>query len=393
LKNPAGIRLYEIVRQNSLSSFGTTKLQGVEIHFWNQEGPLLKSRVWNERIVELPVPADQVRNSSELLSAWTVAANDVKFPIDVVYTWVDGSDENWLRSKASALKIENSSHFTDNAIDEARFADHDELRFSLRSIDQFAPWVRKIWLVTAGQTPQWLDSSNPRIQIVKHEDIWPSPAGLPTFNSHAIEANLHKISGLAEHYLYFNDDVMLGRPVAPELFFHPNGITKFFHSRALVDFGPTLPGESASTTAAKNARTLIEEAFNVTFSRKFYHVPAPISRTVMNEAESSFPKAFQQTRESSFRKSTDIAASGSMYLNYAYATGHAVPGSIRYDYIDPATTDGRARMEKVILRRSLDVICVNDGATAQTVEQREDTDRYIREALGRMYPVKSSFEL
>nr|WP_240974703.1 stealth family protein [Arthrobacter sp. SF27] len=368
-------------------------MQGVEIHFWDQGESILESLVWNDRIVATTNSDADRQPDQEICSAQSPATQDVSFPIDVVFTWVDGTDPEWLKRKASALQIHDPDLFTDSAIDAARFADHDELRYSLRSIEQFAPWVRKIWIVTAGQTPPWLNTTNPRIQVVDHEDIWPSPKGLPTFNSHAIEANLHRIPDLAEYYLYFNDDVLLGRPIAPELFFHANGITKFFQSRALVDFGPTVPGENASTTAAKNARQLIQQAFGVTFSRKFYHVPAPISRKIMTQAEERFRNAFQRTREASFRTATDIAPSGSMYLNYAYAAGHAVPGSIRYDYIDPATDDGRRRMENVIRRRHLDVICVNDGATEQSLEEREETDSYIRHALGRMFPVKSSFEL
>ncbi|AUI52703.1 stealth family protein [Arthrobacter crystallopoietes] len=388
-----GVRIYELVKAERSSTFSTTPLQGVEIHFWKRDESGLNSLVWNDRVVELTSSDTDLQPDEEIRSAQSKATHDVSFPIDIVYTWVDGADPEWLKRKASALQIHDPELFTDSAIDAARFADHDELRYSLRSIEQFAPWVRKIWIVTAGQTPPWLDTSNPRIHVVDHEDIWPSPEGLPTFNSHAIEANLHRIPGLADYYLYFNDDVLLGRPIAPELFFHPNGITKFFHSRALVDFGPTLPGENASTTAAKNARGLIQQAFGMTFSRKFYHVPAPISRRIMNQAEERFSEAFQRTRASSFRAATDIAPSGSMYLNYAYAAGHAVPGSIRYDYIDPATIDGRKRMEDVIRRRHLDVICVNDGATEQSLEEREETDRYIRLALARMLPVKSSFEL
>lgn len=389
----AGVRIYELVKAERSSTFSTTPMQGVEIHFWNEDESVLKSLVWNDRIMELTNPATDHQPGKEIRSAQSQATQDVSFPIDIVFTWVDGADPEWLKRKASALQIHDPELFTDSAIDAARFADHDELRYSLRSIEQFAPWVQKIWIVTAGQTPPWLNTSNPRIRVVDHEDIWPSPEGLPTFNSHAIEANLHRIPGLADYYLYFNDDVLLGRPIAPELFFHPNGITKFFQSRALVDFGPTLPGENASTTAAKNARELIQQAFGMTFSRKFYHAPAPISRKIMNQAEERFPEAFQRTRESSFRTATDIAPSGSMYLNYAYAAGYAVPGSIRYDYIDPATNDGRKRMEDVIRRRHLDVICVNDGATEQSIEEREETDRYIRLALARMFPVKSSFEL
>ncbi|MFD0331960.1 hypothetical protein ACFQZC_36840 [Streptacidiphilus monticola] len=89
------------------------------------------------------------------------------------------------------------------------------MRYSLRSIHQYAPWVRRIHLVTAGQRPVWLNTDHPDIRVVDHREIFSDPDALPTFNSHAIESQLHHIDGLAEHFLYLNDDVLFGRLVSP----------------------------------------------------------------------------------------------------------------------------------------------------------------------------------
>ena len=101
-----------------------------------------------------------------------------------------------------------------------RFADNNELRYSIRSLYKFAPWVRNIYLLTNGQIPRWLNIDHPRIKVLTHAQIFQNQSHLPTFSSPAIEANMHNIQhqGLSEHYLYFNDDVMLGRPVQPEDF-------------------------------------------------------------------------------------------------------------------------------------------------------------------------------
>ncbi|XP_037073450.1 N-acetylglucosamine-1-phosphotransferase subunits alpha/beta-like [Pollicipes pollicipes] len=106
-----------------------------------------------------------------------------------------------------------------DAVAPSRFADSQELRYSLRSLERFAPWVRRVYLVTNGQIPDWLALDSARLTLVTHEEIFPDASHLPTFSSPAIEAHLHRITGLSERFLYFNDDVLLGRPVWPEDFY------------------------------------------------------------------------------------------------------------------------------------------------------------------------------
>ena len=139
--------------------------------------------------------------------------------VDAVYTWVDGADP-WHREAASAgvpalaraLGVEH--RFRD-------FGAASTLRYSLRSLARHAPWLRRVWVVTAGpsQRPRWLrvaaSPGEPGVHLVHHASIFPPEAiaqgALPTFNSCAIELNLHRIPGLAECFLYLNDDVLLLR--------------------------------------------------------------------------------------------------------------------------------------------------------------------------------------
>ncbi|XP_062580822.1 N-acetylglucosamine-1-phosphotransferase subunits alpha/beta-like [Saccostrea cucullata] len=107
----------------------------------------------------------------------------------------------------------------DEDISSSRFEDNDELRYSLRSVEKFAPWIRHVFIVTNGQIPHWLDLENPRVTVVTHEDIFPNKSHLPTFSSPAIEANIHRIPGLSKKFIYMNDDVMFGKEVWPEDFF------------------------------------------------------------------------------------------------------------------------------------------------------------------------------
>ena len=391
----AGFELYEVVAHSTHHSFVSGRAQGVRIYFWDLDTATQRivSRVHNSRVQELPdVQSDPQGFLKALEESNRPLADQVDFPIDAVYTWVDGTDEEWQRLKASAQTDQSGDSLIQDALAAARFADHDELRYSLRSIEQYAPWIRKIWIVTNGQVPTWLDTENPNVQVVSHEEIWPTPEGLPNFNSHAIEACLHRIEGLAEHYLYFNDDMILGRPVSPSRFFHGNGVSKFFYSRALVDFCDISEEDNASTIAAKNAREAMKSQGGSTASRKFFHTPSPLRRSVTERLEKTYPELFAVTRRAQFREQTDVAVAGSFYFNVAGAMGAAVPARIGYDYIDPAIEDGRRRMLRVIAKHDKDTICVNDGSTDETDEQRIETDLFIRKSLEEFLPVASRFE-
>ncbi len=140
--------------------------------------------------------------------------------IDLVYLWVDGSDPKWVEKRNACIgRSEEKSGLNCKG----RYADNDELKYSLRSAELYAPWIRRIFIVTDEQTPRWLDTSNPKIRIVDHKEIMPAVC-LPCFNSTVIEHHLHKIPGLAERFLFSNDDTFFNRPVAPDDFFAPDGL-------------------------------------------------------------------------------------------------------------------------------------------------------------------------
>jgi hypothetical protein len=148
--------------------------------------------------------------------------------IDVVVAWVNGRDpkhrakrKRYLADPGADTKPERA------ATDERRFSDNDEIRFCLRSIRNHAPWVRTIWLVTDDQVPAAIDrrrAEQHNIRIVDHREIFRGNEQLlPTFNSLAIETMLWRIEGLADRFLYFNDDMMLVGPVEPTDFFSNDG--------------------------------------------------------------------------------------------------------------------------------------------------------------------------
>lgn len=136
--------------------------------------------------------------------------------IDFVILWVDGDDPDWREEFRKARIAENAD------ASEIRYRDWRNLHYWFRAVDKFAPWVRRIHFITWGHLPKWLNISHPKLHIVNHSEFIPSEF-LPTFNSNAIELNIHRIEGLAEHFVLFNDDTFLGRASSPEEFFR-NGL-------------------------------------------------------------------------------------------------------------------------------------------------------------------------
>ena len=139
--------------------------------------------------------------------------------IDFVVTWVDMNTPEW---KNEFARYAGGRDNEKNGVSEARFRDYGFLKYWFRGVEKFAPWVRKIHFVTYEQKPEWLDVSNPKINWVDHRDFIPQQF-LPTYNSVVIERYMHKIPGLAEHFVYFNDDFYITSPIGPERFFK-NGL-------------------------------------------------------------------------------------------------------------------------------------------------------------------------
>lgn len=135
--------------------------------------------------------------------------------IDFVVMWVDGNDPEWQKEKNRYNPKSNA----DGTI--YRYRDWDLLQYWFRGVEKFAPWVRKIHFITWGHIPKWLNTKNPKLNIVKHEDYIPKQY-LPTFSANPIENNIHRIKDLSDNFVLFNDDTYLIRPVNPSNFFDGN---------------------------------------------------------------------------------------------------------------------------------------------------------------------------
>ncbi|QOV37271.1 stealth family protein [Streptomyces ferrugineus] len=314
--------------------------------------------------------------------------NDVTFPVDVVYTWVDG-EQPQMRAKRARYQGQGIAEILDKETNASRYTSHDELKYSLRSLAMYADFVRHIYIVTDGQQPHWLDDGAPGITVVDHRDIFP-PDVLPVFNSHAIETRLHHIPGLSEHYLYFNDDVFVGRRVTAEHFFHGSGLMKIPVSPLKIGVGKPHAEETATNSASKNVRRLLLEKFGRMTTNNFMHTPLPQQRETLRALEGLFPEDIRRTTASRFRSPQDIALTAPLLYQYALMTGHGVPGKYSFRYVNISRPDAGKRLADLRHNRRFDFFCLNDVDVPP--EEREQVGVRMNEFLEDYFPFPSPFE-
>lgn len=405
------VRVYELFTAAGTETVLGDERLACDIEFWDVAGPKAvdaQGNVAPEGSWLAPVPnrwADILppdeRHTTEVSREGGLTVPTLGFlrtphifsmdePIDAVYTWVDGDDPEWLERKASAHAATGLGDLHVTAASSSRFQSRDELRYSMRSLDMYADWIRHVYLVTDDQVPPWLDTSHPKLTVVSHREMFGDRGRLPTFNSHAIESQLHHIRGLSEHFIYLNDDVFFGRPVAPEQFFTGNGLSLMFVSKAKLGLGPASVLDPPVMSAAKNNREIIEKSFGSLVSNKFKHVPHSLRRSVLAEMEDTFPGEFERTGSSQFRQPTDISIAASLHHYYAYATGRGVTGSLRYFYADIARADTPDRLARLLRSRDYDVFCLNDHDSSNV--DLDEQACMLGQFLKTYFPLPSSFE-
>ncbi|MFI9341270.1 stealth conserved region 3 domain-containing protein [Streptomyces sp. NPDC052773] len=314
--------------------------------------------------------------------------DEVRFPVDAVYTWVDGDDPA-MAAKRRAHQALADHGIAPRETGASRYTSHDELRYALRSLEMYAGFVRHVYLVTDAQLPAWLDPRAEGLTVVDHRDILPADA-LPVFNSHAIESRLHHIPGLSERYLYFNDDVFINRPVRAEHFFHGNGIARIPLSPLKLGVGDPHPLEPAPNSAGKNTREVIRRFHGRQIRHKSLHTPHPQLLSVMREMEALGIEELRRTAYSRFRSTADVAPASTLHHHWAIATGRGVPADYRFRYVQLGSPDMRRRLARLAAGEDVDFFCLNDVDTAPA--ERAAARSAIRAFLERKYPFPSRWE-
>jgi hypothetical protein len=257
----------------------------------------------------------------------------------------------------------------------------------MRSLALHAPWVRQVFLVTAGHVPEWLACEH--VTVVDHTEIIDG-ACLPTFNSHAIEANLHHIDGLSEQYLYLNDDVLVTAPLAPTQLFTPDGRSRYFpDATAVLTEGDVGPDDSPIDAATKNVRSLLHER-GVRIDTKMHHAPHAQQRSVLFEIEEAFPAEVARTRSSRLRAPTDVNVATALHHWYAASGGRSVEGELSVEYVNVASRWARLQLRRVLQDRDRDIVCLNETGVAPGDETK--VDRLVTRFSNAAFPVRSRFE-
>lgn len=319
------------------------------------------SATWNTWI------ASRTRTPSGV-RAW----NHIEFPIDAVFMWVDGADPDWDSKRRARLANSPTTWRLDedhDAVSSARFVSRDEIYYSVTAIKSFMPWVRTIYIVTDGQVHQRIAQEYPDVRFVDHSDIFPDPSVLPVFNSQAIESCLHRIQGLAEHFICFNDDVMVVRPLAPTTFFDANGAARFFPSNVKINHGAN--SDAPHLQAGSNNRDVVLKECGFEITNAMLHTPLPHLRSVVAELEAQHPDKFVSTRGSAFRSPGDISALSSLAQYYGWATGRYVPSSMNYRYLRLSGPLLRYRMMNILRDNQLDVVALGEPLPTDRIHQDE----------------------
>lgn len=234
----------------------------------------------------------------ELKDNWSADENYAcDFPIDLVILWCDDTPD--FRAKRIYWQNKLGLQQNQNIISE-RFETVDELKYLLRSVEMYAPWINHIFLVTDNQCPTWLNLDNPKITIVDHKEILPLDV-LPTFNSYAIEAYLHKTPHLSEHFIYANDDMLFSQPVSPQFFFDRNGnpIIRLREDFSFVD--------NNHARVILHSYDLVEQKYKIKFKNRYHlhHCTDAYRKSYYADVFEKFKSEFEQTGSHQFRQDTD----------------------------------------------------------------------------------------
>ena len=230
---------------------------------------------------------------------------NAKMPVDIVFTWVNDKDEMWKAQKQHYAQL--SQDVALYAKDDARFEEHNELFFAVKSVQKFLPWVRYIFIITDNQQPEWLDPENPQIKIIDHKMLI-DERFLPTFNSHVIEAHLHKIPNLSENFIYFNDDVFVAKPLQKSHFFKPNGLASLFLSVKNLDKMYAKGTATPTLLASMNSRRLLRKLYGQELNAQtpLIHSYIPLKKSVFEKIWQTFPDEIEAFLSNKFRSKNDL---------------------------------------------------------------------------------------
>lgn len=329
----------------------------------------------------------------------------MKDKIDAVVLWVDGSDPKFILDKQTITgKIDASDHYSDG---DMRYRDYGTLNYWFRMIENHAPWINQIFLITNGQKPDWVNLNHPKLKLVTHKEFMPRDY-LPTFNSAAIELNLHRIAELSENFLYFNDDMYMIRDCSPSDFFKHNQPKLFAVYDAIVPWSPI------TKTYLNNIELIYRhfpnkvamksspfKFFNYRYGVRMFknllllpwgptgyvnlHLPVPMKKSTLAYLWKIEFETLDRTSRNQFR---DYKVDVNQYIcqNWQIESNQFYP--IKYNIGKSIDLNRLDQLDGIFKDKHKKLICVNDN-----VEFREENILRFKQMLVDRYPEKSAFEL
>lgn len=330
-------------------------------------------------------------------------------PIDFVIPWVDGGDPEWRREKAlysGEVKDAPLARWVDG---EQRYRDWGLLRYWFRGVEAFAPWVNRIHFITWGHLPPWLNVDHPKLHVVNHRDYIPEK-WLPTFSSRCIELNVHRIEGLSERFVYFNDDTYLTAPVKPRDFFrrglpcdsaiispihlkrNAGGthseisdmfiVNERFRKREVLLRHP-LKWFSPRYGAAL-IRTLTQLPYRLFTGFYVSHLPLSYLKTTFGAVWSEIPDALESACRHRFRTDADV---NQWIMEYwQFCTGRFVPRAPGIGNVFEGAAEVERLVSEVCSRRRK-MICWNDSPDVSS-----DVCARVENAFAKLLPTSCEFE-
>ena len=333
--------------------------------------------------------------------------------IDFVVTWLDSADPIWLKQYELYKNAKGDKG-------KGRFREMNIFQYWFRAVEKFAPWVHKVYLITNGKFPEWINKDNPKLVLVKHEDYIPKEY-LPTFNSCTIELHMHRIKGLSEHFVYFNDDMLLNSPVTPDYFFIDglpcdyNKETCFnvpiytreekfnIYMSMLTDIGIVNAHFDRWKTVCQSPRRwfgfhlgfkglvmsgiLINQRLFVGFSN--YHTEQAYLKSTFEDVWEKEPSILQS---SCTRFREEVIANPYLFRYWQFAKNKFYPQKRRFATCPLIRRDVLDIIEKALNNTNIASICLNDTSLC-TEEDFNFIDGQLIKMLQRKYPNKSSFEI
>lgn len=291
--------------------------------------------------------------------------------MDIVITYVDGNDPAWKQ---------DYEKYTNVPVMEKRFRDWGTLKYLLRGVERNMSFIRNVYLVVShpSQVPQWADQES--LKVVLHKDIIPQEF-LPTFNSNTIETHLHRIEGLDEEYLYFNDDLFPVGPCKPEDFFRDGkGVLGF--KRHFLAFG-------MYKNICRNSDRLARKALGVKVPCYFLRPQHICTAMLKSQCEELYDAVRDDILKSLSRTRTAQNVTQYMFLVYQYLKGRMINERISSKHCSLAMATPE-KVAEYILRPERNVLCINDVRLSE--DKYETLRNVIHTSFEELFPQKSKFE-